>query len=702
MEAVFARVLEISRSGSVIVLVVLALRLLLRRAPKRAVCLLWMIAVLRLLVPLEIESNWSLQPEPVEVAPPQRVEYFDSGPVTQTVPPELLEDAVEYPLPERPRQEEPVDILPWLWLAGVAALGLYGVAGYLRLRVRVRGAVILEEGVWISPGLDTAFVLGFFRPRVYLPVLSQEERELVLLHERTHIRRLDHWWKIAAYAAVSLHWFNPLAWVTYGLLCRDMEMACDQETVKGMDRAQRRAYSAALLRCAARGSGIAACPVAFGEISVKERIKMVLNYKKPGFWVTLVALIAAVAVGVCLLTSPKELTDLDRCEQALKEWQEMEVYELQESGAYVGDYALNDWSRSTYLSLDGEYLMRYEYGDGLGRWRHWKDGRAYSHEIGSLDADWEDSGWQEDRFSKSDIIPWAMRLQWDELVIHHVESADDGKTVLLTVDQSEWGPGTMSFHFADDGKLRSISRTYTLGDDEGLSSVCTNTVELKDRDRADIEKRFEQHGVVSELVWLYRELEELQNAESVHLVIDMEMDSNYDGWDTCREEYLKSDRIWSWNFDYQSSSGPFTTSYLWYGAKLYATEYSDAGVVPNRPWAEIGDTGSSEPPILTHDWTKFPVLDIQTELDGSAVITLQGDLTPTEDTTYYEKTYELHLDPAHQLTTLVVDGHYSKTISEQGDQGSFEIRGKDTIHILDTPAEEIRERIMAIKSDAIG
>ena len=295
MDSLFSHILKISLSGSVIVLAVLALRLILRRAPKRAVCLLWMLAVLRLLVPFEIQSDWSLQPEipAVTFTPPAQAEYFDSGPVLgEPVPPEYLEDAVEYPLQQDPVPEkstEPVEILPWLWLAGVGVLAVHGLVSFRKLKRRVRDSVILEEGVWTCPGLDSAFVLGFFRPRVYLPVLPEEERELVLLHERCHIRRLDHWWKLAAYAAVSLHWVNPLAWVTYILMCRDMELACDQETVKTMDNAKRKAYSAALLRCAVKRSGIAACPVAFGEISVKERIKMVLNYKKPGFWVTVVA-----------------------------------------------------------------------------------------------------------------------------------------------------------------------------------------------------------------------------------------------------------------------------------------------------------------------------------------------------------------------------------------------------------------------------
>ena len=498
MDAVISRLLEISLWGRVIVLAVLPLRLILRRAPKRVVCLLWMIAVLRLLVPFEIRSEWSLQPKPPEFAPPQvqQEEYFDSGTVWFPASPEDLENAVEYPLIQPPVSEKVTDsdALPWIWLMGMAALVAHGAISYFSLKRRVRDAVILDEGVWICPELDTAFVLGFFRPRIYLPVLESEERELVLLHERCHLRHLDHFWKLAAFAAVSIHWFNPLAWVAYVLLCRDMEVACDQETIRGMDNTKRKAYSAALLRCAVKRSGIAVCPVAFGEISVKERIIMVLNYKKPGFWVTIAAVAAALAVGFFLLTSPRGLTDAERCRDALEKWQEMDTYELRESGSNVGDYVLNEWFRRTYWAHDGAYLVYQELGEELGFWEHWEDGKAYICHTHSPDPDCQDQGWQEGEFSERDMIHWSMALQWDTLTIHHAESVDDGKTVQMTVEHPRLGPGTMTFCFDDAGELCSISRTYTMGNDEGLHSVCTDSVELVDRELDWIEKFFDQHG----------------------------------------------------------------------------------------------------------------------------------------------------------------------------------------------------------------
>ena len=702
MEAVFERILQISLSGSVIVLAVLVLRLMLRKAPRRAVCLLWMLAVLRLLVPFEIQSDWSLQPEPVEFAPPTvQTEYFDSG--TSHVGlanPEILGDAVEYPLEPLPeKQAEPKDLLPWLWLAGVGLLAAHGAISYLRMKRRVRGAVILEEGVWVCAGLDTAFVLGFFRPQIYLPVLEAEERELVLLHERQHIRRLDHWWKLAAFAAVSLHWFNPLAWVTYVLMCRDMELACDQETVRGMDNEKRKAYSAALLNCAARRSGIAACPVAFGEISVKERIKMVLNYKKSGFCVTVIALVAAVAVGFFLLTSPKELTDLEKCEQALEKWQQMDAYRFHQSHSFVGDMALNKWSVMDFWSSGGEHLVRSSYVEELVEWNHWKDGRAYVHEFGSLDAEWEDTGWHGGDFQETAVIPWILRLDWDKLTVHSCESANDGKSVLLTVDYPILGPGTMTFQFDDDGKLSMVSRTFT----DVTSSVCTATTELVETDRAKIEQDMLAFGVQTELVQLYRELERIQGMEYIHLIIDAVDDSDYPGWDTARQEFIRCGENYYRNYNAKNSEGTMVTTYLKYGGVLHAREYSDEGLVPNRAWERITDRGFDENALLDRDWSQYKVLDIQRREDGSTVITIQGDLNETDEyTTYFSKTYEFHLDPDGKLTTHVYIGQYRKIIDDYFAQGIFEGTHTATTYIMETPEAELLERIQVVREEIVN
>ena len=230
-----------------------------------------------------------------------------------------------------------------------------------------------------------------------------------------------------------------------------------------------------------------------------------------------------------------------------------------------------------------------------------------------------------------------------------------------------------------------------------VSVVSSDIVALEETDRGKIQAEMDRFGVKPELLQLYRQLEALQNAENVHLLIDMELDSDYPGWETCRQEFIRTDtgdRFYR-NFDYQSADGPYTTTYLRYGKALYAREYSDAGVVPNRDWERIQDRGFGELPLLNLDWTRFEVLQIAKQENGSTVITLQGDLSPTADTTYYAKTYEFHLDPNGKLVEQIVNYHASKNISDGFAQGTFELRGRDTVHILATPQEKLTEQILA-------
>ena len=310
MKDIFFKVLELSLSGSILIGAVLLLRLILRKAPRWILCLLWLLAGLRLILPFEIPSPYSVQPEfdtVISTALPQQSPSFDSVPPepAETLPPQSQDQAVTMPAQPQKTPLRLTDILPWVWLAGAVGLLGYSFLSSLRLKRRIRESVILQEGIWICPNMDTAFVLGLIRPQIYLPVgLSVEERELIVSHELTHISRLDHWTKLLFFGVLAVHWFNPLVWLAYGLLCRDMEMACDEKVIRHMDPSQRKAYSAALLRCGTPTVRIAACPVAFGEVSIKQRIKGVLNYRKPRFWIVLGAVLAVVIVTLCFLTSP--------------------------------------------------------------------------------------------------------------------------------------------------------------------------------------------------------------------------------------------------------------------------------------------------------------------------------------------------------------------------------------------------------------
>ena len=308
MDALFFQILDMTASASILVGVVILLRLVLRKAPKAIHCALWAMVALRLVCP-------SLPESPVSLIP-------DSHPVTSVVQPEIEKAPATNQQPQvqipqtsgpvnmvtpAPEPEKTVDwagILTGIWLAGVGVMALYGIGSYLYLRRKVAPAV-REEGAWLCDHVASPFILGLFRPRIYLPSgLEEDYRASVLAHEHAHIRRGDHWWKPLGFALLAVHWFNPVMWLAYVLLCRDIEAACDEKVVKGMDAGDRRRYSEALLRCAAPRHSIAACPLAFGEQGIKGRIKSVLSYKKPTVWIILVAVVASIAVGVFFLTDP--------------------------------------------------------------------------------------------------------------------------------------------------------------------------------------------------------------------------------------------------------------------------------------------------------------------------------------------------------------------------------------------------------------
>ncbi len=322
MESLFSNILTASFHGSIVILVVMFLRVLLRKAPRKFICFLWVLAGLRLLMPFEIQSSLSLQPMP-EVAQvrqwqspaapdPTPRETFPEPPAERQEAqlPQTLESPVSLATTAKPTVERPKPslnwkgLIPYAWLFVAACFGFYTIYAYLSLKYKVREAVKIRGG-WECDRIETAFILGFIRPKIYIPMgLSPTVRKHILAHERTHLEKGDHWFKMIGFLALALHWFNPLVWVAYVLLCKDIELACDERVVQFMDLEERKSYSAALLSCSTSRAHFAACPVAFGEVSVKDRIKTVLNYRRPSFWVSLLGVIAILFVAVCLLTNP--------------------------------------------------------------------------------------------------------------------------------------------------------------------------------------------------------------------------------------------------------------------------------------------------------------------------------------------------------------------------------------------------------------
>ena len=305
MDSLFTSVLEISWQAGLIALAVMAVRPLLRRAPRRAVCMLWLLVALRLLLParLTVESPISLQqPESPPIQAYQELRQQEK--VYVSAPPE---QRLEMAGPAAAQGFALLDQLPAIWLTGVGCMALYMALSLLRMRWRLRTAPRIQDNVYRCTDWSTPFVLGVLAPRIYVPeTVSEQDFPQVLAHERCHIRRWDHVWKPLAFLLLAVNWFNPVLWAAYVLLGRDMERACDEMVLKNATPAQRAAYSRALVACAAQPKMAAVCPLAFGEVAVKERVKNVLNYKKPALWAVILLVVAAAIIGVCLLTKPAE------------------------------------------------------------------------------------------------------------------------------------------------------------------------------------------------------------------------------------------------------------------------------------------------------------------------------------------------------------------------------------------------------------
>ena len=311
MSELFLEIVNRSIAASWIVIAVLILRFCLKKAPKWVNVLLWGIVAVRLIFPFSIESALSLIPSAETVSPSIMME---TAPSVQTGVPALdqvINPVIDHSLSPAPgASANPLQIwipvLTVIWLLGVAALFLYSAVSYRRLRRRVCEAVILRDNIYQSENVCSPFVLGIIRPKIYLPYhMDKREMDHVIAHEQTHIRRRDHWWKPLGFLLLTVHWFNPLLWLGYILLCRDIELACDEKVIREMGSEQRADYTQALVSCSVSRRSIAACPLAFGEVGVKTRVKSVMNYKKPAFWIILASALICAAAAVCFLTNPK-------------------------------------------------------------------------------------------------------------------------------------------------------------------------------------------------------------------------------------------------------------------------------------------------------------------------------------------------------------------------------------------------------------
>lgn len=518
MHTLLQNIWSASVHGSIVILAVLLLRLVLKKAPKQYACLLWLLATLRLLMPFQIESNLSLQPQLNAALQLQSGSSAVQENVVQV--PAIPEDTAAWPddavistgdaLISDPYHSgsttatsslviDYTTIAVGFWLAGTIGMLCCSTISYLRLRRRVRDAVICTEGVWICPKLDTSFVLGFIRPQIYLnPGLNDVQRAFVLQHERCHIRRGDHWWKLLGFLTLSVHWFNPLVWLAYIILCRDLEMACDEAVVKNMNVTQRKAYSTALLGCSGEHRVISASPISFGEVSVKARIINVLNYKKPKLWLTVIAVMAIITVGISLLTTPSGMTD-------------------------------------------------------------------------------------------------------EEVIAH-----------------------------------------------------------------------------------LYRELEDFQSQNSVHIKLAIEVESEFEDVISQNQEFWMDGSDWYRTYDYKTVDGSITTIYLQKDGIQYACEYSrDIEGFINRDWQEIPESSYAElPPILTKDWTQLEIMNVRHETDGTYSVVVEYDYSGGIHDTVYEYYFTFTLDKDGDLLGAESFSYIDAYVKYFGTEGIYESKTHTTFDFL--------------------
>lgn len=311
MDDVFLKLVNLSISASWLILAVLVLRVVLKKAPKWVMPLLWGVVALRLVCLFSIESALSLIPSaetiPSEIVTETREPVLYEQATLDIVTNPTLPSAAEVPVGvSRQQAQVDFDIYSVLWLAGMAALLVHALVSAGKLKRKLATAILLRDNIYESEFVDSPFVFGVVKPNIYLPMhMDEGTAAYVIAHEHAHLARRDHWWKVLGYLVLALHWFNPLVWVAYILFCRDIELACDEKVVRGLDGAARADYSQALLSCAAPKRAVAACPLAFGEGNIKMRVKSALHYKKPAFWVAAAAVLAVVIVAVCFLTNPR-------------------------------------------------------------------------------------------------------------------------------------------------------------------------------------------------------------------------------------------------------------------------------------------------------------------------------------------------------------------------------------------------------------
>lgn len=310
MSSFFLKIVNMSIAASWLILAVVLLRVVLKKAPKWINVLLWGIVAFRLICPFSFESALSLIPSAETISPEIMMDWTPEistgvSSIDKVVNPIITDTFAPEPIASANPLQLLIPVLAIVWAIGIIAMLVYAAVSYFRLQKKVGASLSVRDNIWICDDIQTPFILGFFKPSIYIPSGTDEAQlPYIIAHENAHLKRCDHWWKPLGYLVLAIHWFNPLVWIAYILLCRDIELACDEKVIRGLNQNESISYSEALLSCSVNRRTVMVCPLAFGEVGVKERVKNVLNYKKPAFWIVAIAVVSSIVLGVCFLTNP--------------------------------------------------------------------------------------------------------------------------------------------------------------------------------------------------------------------------------------------------------------------------------------------------------------------------------------------------------------------------------------------------------------
>ena len=504
MTKLFLTLLNIGIKAGWLILAVLLLRVILRKAPRWTVCLLWGVVALRLVFPFPIESVFSLIPSaqtvPMEIERMEKPEvYTGIGFVDEHVNPVITSQMA----PEVEESVNPMQIIIWVaalvWIVGIVLFQTYTLVSYMELRRKVRISIPfrssrqqlprqLEWGenlkiyrkIYVCDQMKSPFILGILNPKIYLPAgMDEAAYENIIQHEATHLKHGDQFWKPLGYLLMSVYWFQPLSWVAYAFFCKDMELACDERATMGMQKTEKASYCQTLLACSTNRQILAACPVAFGEVGVKERVKHVLNYKKPAFGIVLVACVVCIVTVVCFLTNPKVENGNDT--QSVNGTEETAATDVV-SGTESGNTDIPESSDNVFEQSFGETEENQAYEQVLDEYRDMVQNRFYLDEL-NTDV-------REENFGPDIGAEIRMRVQNVFYAFYDIDGNGTEELIIAAGEQGigvgnpKFMPRNYDLYTYHDGKVIHVFDDYEFGYRTNFDLCENGVIEVSSNDSA--------------------------------------------------------------------------------------------------------------------------------------------------------------------------------------------------------------------------